>query len=649
MSRLLWEPSPERISASNLSRFIVFVNQRCAQHFTTYDELYTWSVTEIPAFWTAVWDFAAIKASRRWDSVVDDLAKMPGANWFNGARLNFAENLLRYRDDRTAVVNRTEKSGTTRLTFAELYDRVARLARSLHEAGVVPGDRVVAVLPNAEEAVVAMLATASIGGIWASCSPDYGIDAIVDRLGQLAPKVLFASGGYSYSGKGVDCLAKVAALVRLLPSLQKTVIVPGVGPKHDLSRLRAVSYDEFISPLSGLEIGFAQLPADHPLYIMFTSGASGKPRCMVQSAAGVLLNQIKELLLQTDVTRDDVVFYYTTCGWMMWNWLVCSLALGAAVVLYDGSPFYPDVEAMWRLATEEKVTVFGTSARYLAGIERLNVKPREKHDLSAIRAILSTGSALPATGFEYVYRDIKNDVLLASISGGSDINGCWAAGNPVGPVYTGELQRRCLGMKVEVYDEHAQSVVNHDGELVCTAAAPCMPLYFWNDPDGRRYREAYFDFLPGVWRHGDWARITENNGMVIYHRSDATLKPNGVRIGPAELYSRLGEINEIVDSLAVAQDWDGSERIVLFVKLRDGVALTPDLNKRIKAVIRENASPRHVPGKVVQVMEIPYTSAEAKAETAVCRTLHNEPVPNRDMPTNPAILDLYRNLEELRT
>jgi len=535
------------------------------------------------------------------------------------------------------------------LTYAELYDQVARLAKALRELGVKVGDRVVGFMPNMIETVSAMLATTSIGAVWSSCSPDFGIKGVLDRFGQIKPKVLFTANGYFYNDKAFDSLERVASILKELPSVQKVVVVPYTEKRADISHIaNSIHYEDFLSTEAGLEIQFEQLPPDHPLYIMYTSGTTGLPKCMIQGVAGVLVNQLKELKLHTDVKQEDTIFYFTTCGWMMWNWLVSSLALGATLLLFDGSPFYPDAGALWKLAQDEKVTIFGTSARYLAEVERRGVKPGKEYDLSSFKAVLSTGSPLSVESFEFVYRDIKKDVLLSSISGGSDINGCFMGGNPIGPVYAGELQCLGLGMNVQAFDPQGKPVLNQKGELVCTTPSPSMPLYFWNDENNQRYHDAYFDVYPNVWCHGDYIEITDT-GVIVYGRSDATLKPAGVRIGTAEIYRQVETIAEVEDSIVVGQNWKDDVRVILFVKLAKGVELTEDLINKIKTIIRQNASPRHVPAKVIAIADIPYTLNMKKVELAVKNVIHNEPVLNIDALANPASLELYKDLKELQS
>ena len=649
MGKLLWTPSEERVKASNMHRFLEIVNDRHGQSFGDYDGLYHWSVNNIAALWEDVWDFVGIKASRRYDEVIDNVRKMPGAKWFSGARLNFAENLLRFRDESVALIFHGEDRPVRTMTYARLGTEVARIARALRAMGVGPGDRIAGFAPNMPETVVAMLAATSAGAVWSSCSPDFGIKGVLDRFGQIKPKVLFVADGYFFKGRPFDSLSRVAEIIKDLPSIEKVVVVPYTTQDPDIGAIRnAVRYDEFGTAQAGGEILFEQLAFSHPLYIMFTSGTTGLPKCMVQSAGGILIHHLKELILHTNLKREDTIFYFTTCGWMMWNWLVSSLAVGAKIVLYDGNPFHPDPGALWRMAQEDRITIFGTSAGYISALMTAGARPRAEYDLAPLKTVLSTGSPLSEEAFEYVYREVKEDIQLSSIAGGSDINGCFALGNPLGPVYAGEIQCRGLGMKVEAFDEKGKPVLDQQGELVCTAPSPSMPIYFWDDPGHKKYRAAYFDVYPNVWRHGDYIRITERGGVVMYGRSDATLNPGGVRIGTAEIYRQVETIDEVVDSLVVGQNWNNDVRVILFVLLAPGKQLTEELKERIKKTIRVNASPRHVPAKIIAVPDIPYTLNMKKVELSVKKVIEGQAVQNRDALKNPESLDFYAQIPELK-
>jgi len=651
MSKLLWEPSEERKRNANITKFIDLVNKRYGQNLHSYWELYDWSVNNIPDFWACMWDFAEIKASKGYETVVDDLGKFPGAKWFIGARLNFAENLLRYKDDHIAFIFRGETQKTAKMSYAELYDSVARLAKSLREMGVAPGDRVAAYMPNMMETAIAMLAATSIGAAWSSCATDIGPGGVLDRFGQIEPKVLFTVNGYFYKGRTFNSLSNVAEIAKGIPSIEKVIVASYTEEKPDISYIpNSVHYDDFLSKERGLEIQFEQLPFDHPVFIMFTSGTTGKPKCMVQGAGGILINQLKELILHTDLKREDVHFFITTCSWMMWNWMLTSLAIGNTLILYDGNPSYPDSGAMWKLIQDEKVTMFGCSASYINFLRSQGLKPGKDYDLSSVQQIWQTGSPLSAEGFEYVYQEIKKDLWLNSSSGGTDINGCFCTGNPIQPVYAGELQGPGLGMKVKAYDEKGNPVVDREGELVCEAPAPQMPLYFWNDPNGERYRDAYFTVYPNVWRHGDYIVVhSDTRGITFFGRSDSVLKPSGVRIGTAEIYNQVEELEEVADSLAIGQRWEGDQRIILFVKLAEGYKLTEELKNKIRKTLREKASPRHIPAKVIEVPDIPYTLNMKKVESAVTNIIHGRPVLNRDALINPECLDYYENLVELQS
>lgn len=650
MAEILWQPSEERKKNSNMTRFMECVNTRHGQNLISYDALYAWSIDNIATFWADMWEFGAIKASQGYDQVVTDFSEMLKARWFAGAKLNFAENLLRFRDDHTAIIFKGENCEAVQLSYAELYDQVARLAKSLRQKGVVTGDRVAGLMPNLAETVVAMLAAISIGAIWSSCSPDFGINGVMDRFGQIQPKILFSADGYRYNGRSYDSLAKVAEIVNQISSIEQVIVVPYLAKEPDISALpQAVLYQTFLTDETCLEIEFAQLPFNHPVYIMYSSGTTGVPKCIVHSGGGTLIQHLKEHMLHTDLKREDVIFYYTTCGWMMWNWLVSCLAVGTTLLLYDGSPTYPGEGELWQVAQDVGVTVFGTSAKYLASIEKLGLKPGSDYDLSKLKTILSTGSPLSEESYHYVYQDIKQNVCLASITGGTDIVSTFALGNPLLPVRAGELQCRGLGMKVEAFDADANSLLNQKGDLVCTAAFPAMPIYFWQDPDNLKYRKAYFDVYPNVWRHGDYIEITSDGGVIVFGRSDATLNPGGVRIGTAEIYRQVESLSEVVDSLVVGQDWDNDVRMILFVKLAPGLELSEGLIQRIKTVIRVNTTLRHVPAIIIQVKDIPYTLNGKKVEMAVRQIIQNESVLNREALANPESLELFKDLQALQT
>ena len=644
MRKPLWVPAEEWKNQANITRFISLVNEKHGLKVSTYGDLHQWSVEKIPDFWAAVWDFVEMKASRRYDKVVDDLSKYPGARWFPGARLNFAENLLRYRDDRLAFVFRGEDRKSATMTYAELYDATARLAKALRESGIAPGDRVAAYMPNLMETATAMLACTSIGAVWSSCGTELGARAVPDRLGQISPKILFTVDNHLHKGKTFNVLQNVEKIAKEIPSLEKIVVVPYVEDRPDIRNMeKAVLWSDFISKEKAT-IQFEQLPFDHPVYIMFSSGTTGKPKCMVQGS-GVLINHLKELIINTDLKPEDRIFYITSPSWMMWNWLLSSLVVGATVMLYDGNPNYPDWGAMWKLTQDEKITIFGCSASYLNYLRSVGAKPGKAYDLSSLRAISQTGSPLSVEGFEYVHREIKGDMHFNSISGGTDINGCFAIGSPIQPVYAGELQSAALGMKVKAYDEKGNHVIDKEAELVCEAPAPSMPLYFWDDADGTKYKNAYFNVYPRAWRHGDWILYHgDTGGITFLGRSDFTLKPSGVRIGPAEIYNVVENVEGIADSMAVGQDWKGDQRIILFVRLALGHQLTEELKNKIKDRLRKEASPRHVPGLIIEAPDIPYTFNMKKVESSVANILHGRPITNRDALTNPEALDFYEQI-----
>jgi len=653
-SEPLWTPSHARVAAAQMTDFRKRVAARRHLDLPDYAALWEWSVDRPEEFWSELWDYAGVIAETKGDRLLVDGDRMPGAQFFPDARLNYAENLLRRRDDTDALVFRGEDKAEKRLSHARLYDQVNRLAQALWAEGVRPGVRVAGYLPNMPETVIAMLATAAIGGIWSSASPDFGVQGVLDRFGQIEPKVLIAAESYFYAGKRHDCVEKLHGILEGLPSVHKAIVVPygRSAGEVDLAPLRpdAVWWDDALAPFDGEdEIGFERLPFNHPLYIMFSSGTTGVPKCIVHSAGGALLMHLKEHMLHSDVRPGDRVFYFTTCGWMMWNWLVSGLAAGATLMLYDGSPFHPSGTVLWDFARDEDFTFFGTSAKYIDALAKQGFEPKRTHRLPHLRTLASTGSPLAPESFEWVYRTVAEDIHLASISGGTDILGCFALGNPTLPVWRGELQSRGLGMAVDVYDEDGNPVVGEKGELVCTRPFPSMPLGFWNDPYGEKYRSAYFDRFDNVWCHGDFVELTEHDGLIIYGRSDATLNPGGVRIGTAEIYRQVEKLDEVVESIVIGQDWDGDVRVVLFVKLRDGVSLDDDLVKRIKTQIRTGASPRHVPAKVVPVTDIPRTKSGKIVELAVRDVVHGREVRNKEALANPDALEQYRDRTELRS
>ena len=647
-STLLWKPSKQRIAAANLTVFMRSATRRWDVEFADYEALHRWSVTQPERFWDTLWDWAGV-VGERGERVLADADRMPGARWFPDARLNFSENLLRSHDSADALVFWGEDRVRRHISHAELYRAVAQTAAALRDLGVGKGDRVAAYLPNHPAAVVAMLAAASIGAIFSSASPDFGVQGVLDRFGQIEPKVLFACDGYWYNGKAIDCLGKLAEIAARLPSLERVVIVPyagGSGASADVKR--GVSLADFLAPFAGeTEIRFERLPFDHPLYIMYSSGTTGVPKCIVHCAGGALLQHLKEHKLHGDVKPGDRVFYFTTCGWMMWNWLVSGLASGATLLLYDGSPFVGRGNILFDYAEAEGMTHFGTSAKFIDAIAKINLAPMKTHNLERLRAIFSTGSPLVPEAFGYVYDNIKRDVHLASLSGGTDLLACFVIGNPIGPVWRGEIQARALAMAVEVLDEEGRPVRQTKGELVCLKPFPSMPVGFWNDPDGKKYRAAYFEKYPGIWCHGDFIEETAHGGFIIYGRSDATLNPGGVRIGTAEIYRQVEKLDEVLESLVIGQDWDKDTRVVLFVKLREGLTLDEALVKRIKEVIRQNTTPRHVPAKILQVGDIPRTKSNKIVELAVRNIVHGQPVKNVEALANPEALEFFRNRPEL--
>ena len=649
MTEPLWTPSAARPRA-RLGRFMAEARARWGVEADDYGALHRWSVAEPAQFWRSVWDFAGIVGDGPGARIVIDGDRMPGARWFPDARLNYAENLLRRRDEADALVFRGENRVRRRLSFAALHDQASRMAQALAARGVGRGDRVAGYLPNMPETIVAALAAASLGAVWSSCSSDFGTRGVLDRFGQIEPAVLIAADGYFYGGKVFDRLPQLRAILAELPSVEHTIVVPYVQEDPALDGIaNATLYGEALAAQRGGPIDFARVPFDHPLAIMFSSGTTGAPKCIVHGTGGTLLQHMKEHALHSDIGRGDRVFYATTCGWMMWNWLVSALASEATLLLYDGSPFHPDGSVLFDYADAEGMTLFGTSAKYLDAAAKAGLAPRQTHDLGALRTMTSTGSPLAPEGFDYVYRAIKEDLHLASISGGTDIISCFALGNPMGPVWHGELQAPGLGMAVDVFDDDGNSVQGMPGELVCTQPFPSMPVSFWNDPDGAKYRAAYFDRFPGIWCHGDWVTRTGHGGLIIHGRSDAVLNPGGVRIGTAEIYRQVEQCDEVLEAICVGQDWHGDQRIVLFARLREGIVLDDALSDGIKARIRRECTPRHVPAKVIQVADIPRTRSGKITELAVRNVIHGRPVRNREALANPEALALFENLPQLRT
>lgn len=639
-NKILWSPSDERVQNSAMYRFMK--SQSC----DSYAELQSWAINNSAAFWQAVCDFGKVRFTKEASVVVHQPGDMTTAEWFKDAELSFPEHVLRQTGSRPAIIFRGENGARRALSYDELRSQVASISAGLRDAGVVKGDRVAGFLPNCPEAIVAMLAATSIGAIWSSCSPDFGINGVVDRFGQIAPKVLFCADGYFYNGKRFDSLDAVGGVLKQISSIEKTVVVPFTRDDVDIGGLgNGVMWQDIMVPNARLNCTPTEF--NHPLYIMYSSGTTGVPKCIVHGAGGTLIQHIKEHSLHCDIGPEDRVFYFTTCGWMMWNWLVSALTAGATIILYDGSPFLDDGRGLWKMAEDEAVTVFGTSAKFISALEKAGVRPRDEFDLPALKTILSTGSVLAPESFDYVYDAISAEVQLSSISGGTDIISCFAGGNPLLPVRRGELQCLALGMQVQIYNDDGEAVIGQNGELVCSNAFPSMPVGFWNDPDDQKYHAAYFDRFPGVWAHGDYAEITPNGGMVIYGRSDAVLNPGGVRIGTAEIYRQVEKLDEVLESIAIGQDWDDDVRVVLFVHLRDGISLDAALQGKIRAVIRENTTPRHVPEKIVEVEEIPRTISGKIVELAVRNVVHGRAVKNMDALANPDALRHFKNRQEL--
>ena len=651
MNPILWQPTVERQAKANITRFMELVSENFGLTVKDYETLYQWSIDNSAAFWDLLWQFADIKAADKGREIVINSGKMPGAQWFPEAKLNYAENLLKHYSgdgNRVAIIFHGENGDTRHLSYRALYSEVSRLAQSLRSDGVEAGDRVAAVLPNLPEAVIAMLATASIGAIWSSCSPDFGVSGIVDRFSQIEPKVLFVSDGYYFNGKTFDRLAQIKPLLEKLSSVQNTVLVPYLKNEPGQLEQGVTRWHEYLDIFSGNQaIEFKQMAFNDPLFILYSSGTTGPPKCIVHGIGGTLIQHLKEHLLHVDIHPGDRLFYYTTCGWMMWNWLVSALASAATLVLYDGSPLYPKLDALFDLVDQYHINIFGVSAKYIDAIKKNTVNVKNSHRLTSLQTILSTGSPLAQESFDYVYATIKSDVCLSSISGGTDIISCFVLGCPVLSVHRGEIQCRGLAMQVDVFDDDGHSLQQGKGELICAAPFPSMPVGFWNDPDQKKYHAAYFEKFPGVWWHGDYVSLTDNNGMIIYGRSDAVLNPGGVRIGTAEIYRQVEQMNEVLESLVVGQHYEGDCRVILFVVLRSRLVLTEQLQNRIKQHIRNNASPRHVPALIFQVTDIPRTKSGKMVEQAIADIIHGRPVNNRQAMANPEALDQYWQIAEM--
>ena len=642
MSQPLWTPSADRIAGATITAFMRAVEGKHGGRIQTYADLYDFSLTHMEDFWRLMWEFAGVRGEMG-ERAIENPRAMPGATFFPDARLNFTENLLRRDDDEPAIVFKGEGQETVRRTFRELRAEVAAFAEALRRTGIQPGDRVAGYLPNVPEAVIATLGAAAVGAVWSSCSPDFGVRGVLDRFGQIEPRILVVADVYRYADKIHDLSTKTEGVVEGLRSLERVVTIPYMGGRRVSG---AVAWDDFV--VRGAAFRTEPMPFNHPLYIMYSSGTTGVPKCIVHGAGGTLIQHLKEHQLHCDIKRDDRVFYFTTTGWMMWNWLVSALASDASLILFDGSPFHPSPSTLFDLADEVGITLFGTSPKFLDAAAKAGLAPIASHRLTSVRTITSTGSPLAPEGFEYVYQRVKQDVHLASISGGTDIIGLFAGGNPTAPVWPGELQARTLGMQVEVFDETGRSVRGEKGELVCTAPFPSMPVSFWNDPDGRKYRAAYFEKYPGIWCHGDYVEITEHDGMIIYGRSDAVLNPGGVRIGTAEIYREVEQLPEVVESIVIGQRWEHDERVVLFVRLREELTLDDDLEARIRARIRANTSPRHVPARIVQVSEVPRTRSGKIVELAVRDVVHGREIKNREALANPESLEQFKDRPELK-
>ncbi len=647
---IMWTPSDDRIRQTNITAMIEQVEEDWNVAIQDHKGLYDYSVTEKEKFWQSMVDFAGLTAGTWGSTVLENPDHMPGAVWFPDAKLNYAENLLRSREDTDAIVFWGEDQVRNRFTHKELYNAVSVLAQAMRATGLTEGDRVGGYMPNMPETIIAMLAASSIGAIWSSCSPDFGVQGVLDRFGQIKPKIVVACDGYFYNGKSHDSLEKITEILAQLPSVETTIIVPYTRQNPPLENVpNAVQLSNFVAEFQPGYIEFTRLPFNHPLYIMYSSGTTGAPKCIVHGAGGTLLKHVSEHLLHCDEKPDDRVFYFTTCGWMMWNWLVSALACQSTLLLYDGSPFYPDGNVLFNYADAENMTLFGTSAKYIDAVKKAGLAPGETHKLASLKAMASTGSPLVPESFDFVYEKIKEDLHLASISGGTDIIGCFVLGNPAAPVRRGEIQTRAYGLAVDVFDDEGRSLQGEAGDLVCTQPFPSMPIYFWNDEDGAKYRGAYFEDYPNVWCHGDWVELTEHGGMIIYGRSDATLNPGGVRIGTAEIYRQVEQFDEVIEGLCIGQQWDGDTRVVLFVVMREGHDLTDNLIAAIRKRIWENCTPRHVPAKVIATPDIPRTKSGKITELAVRDIIHNRPVKNAEALANADALNFYEDLPELQT
>ena len=650
MSEPLWQPDSDSIGKANVTQFAKQAGSRYNISLNTYDQLHRWSIDHSEAFWQEVWQFCDIRASKLSDTIVQDQNKMPGSRWFTDAELNFTENLLRKNDDTIAIISRGESKRDRTISYSELNGQVNRLARAYRELGIEPGDRIVAYMPNIPETVICVLAAAACGAVWSSCSPDFGAQGVIDRFGQVNPKILISVDGYTYNGKKFDISGKLKEILENLPTLEKHILVPYLDAKTSHSLEGAVTLEEFVANYSTAPIEYPQLPFNHPLYILFSSGTTGKPKCIVHGVGGTLIQHLKEHRFHVNLKHDDKLFFFTTCGWMMWNWLVTALASEVTIVLYEGSPFHPKPDVFFDYVEQYGIDHLGISAKFIDFISKSGVRPIETHDLSSLRTLMSTGSPLNPEGFDYVYDSVKKDLCLASISGGTDLISCFVLGNPTLPVWRGEIQCRGLGMDIAVFDDSGNEVPNGTkGELVCRNSFPSMPVGFWQDENDAKYRAAYFERFPGNWHHGDYVELTVHGGMIVYGRSDAVLNPSGVRIGTAEIYRQAEQIDEVIESLVIGQRWDGDTRVVLFVRLREGLVLDSNLQTKIKSIIRTNASPRHVPAKIIQVADIPRTRNGKITEVAVRKLVHGESIDNLEALDNPEALDLYRNIPELQT